>query len=114
MHARFALARQQGVTEELIAELPRYEDSVLLPPREKAALRFADILAGDHGQACGELFDTLRQHFTEPEILELGWRIVTFIGYGRFIHVLGLEIGQTCPLHTGESEAQQDAPTMAT
>ncbi len=113
MHARFALARQQGVTEELIAELPHFEDSVLLTPREKAAIRFADILAGDHRQASRELFDSLRQHFTEPEILELGWRIVTFIGYGRFIHVLGLEIGQTCSLHTGESEAQQDAPAVA-
>ena len=113
MHARFALARQQGVTEELIAELPQYEDSVLFTPREKSAIRFADILAGDHRQASRELFDTLRQHFTEPEILELGWRIVTFIGYGRFIHVLGLEIGQTCPLHAGESEAEPDAPAAA-
>ena len=101
------------MTEKLIAELPQYEDGVLLTQREKAAIRFADILAGDHGQASRELFDTLCQHFTEPEILELGWRIVTFIGYGRFIHVLGLEIGQICPLHTGESEAQQDAPAAA-
>ena len=110
MHARFALARQQGVTEEHIAELPHFEASVLLTPREKAAIRFADILAGDHRQASRELFDSLRQYFTEPEILELGWRIVTFIGYGRFIHVLGLEIGQICPPHTAESEAEQDAP----
>ncbi len=101
------------MTEELIAELPQYEDSVLFTPREKSAIRFADILAGDHRQASRELFDTLRQHFTEPEILELGWRIVTFIGYGRFIHVLGLEIGQTCPLHAGESETEQAAPAAA-
>jgi len=66
--------------------------------REKAAIHFAEVLAGDHRQASQELFDELREHFTEPEILDLGWRIVAFVGYGRFIHALGLEIGKTCPL----------------
>ena len=32
-----------------------------------------------------------------PEVFK-GWRIVTFVGYGRFIYALGLEIGKTCPL----------------
>ena len=92
------MARQQGLTEELIAEIPRYRDSELLTPREKAAIRYAKVLAGDHRQASPELFDELREHFSEPEIIDLGWRIVTFVGYGRFIHALGLEIGKTCPL----------------
>jgi len=92
------LARQQGLTEELIAEIPHYQDSILLTPREKAAIRYAEVLAGDHRQASQELFDELREHFTEPEIIDLGWRIVTFVGYGRFIHTLGLEIGKACPL----------------
>jgi alkylhydroperoxidase family enzyme len=92
------LARQQGLTEELIAEIPRYQDSAMFTSREKAAIHFAEVLAGDHRQASQELFDELREHFTEPEILDLGWRIVTFVGYGRFIHALGLEIGKTCPL----------------
>jgi len=92
------LARQQGLTEELIAEIPGYQDSALFTPGEKAAIHFAETLAGDHRQASQELFDELREHFTEPEIIDLGWRIVTFVGYGRFIHALGLEIGKTCPL----------------
>jgi alkylhydroperoxidase family enzyme len=86
------------VTEELIAEIPRYQDSTLLTPREKAAIRYAEVLAGDHRLASEELFAELRQYFTESEIVDLGWRIVTFVGYGRFIHALGLEIGKTCPL----------------
>jgi len=113
MHARFALARQQGVTEELIAALPQYDTSELFTPREKAAIRFADILAGDHRQASPALFDALREHFTEPEILELGWRIVTFVGYGRLIHALGLEIGQTCPLHNAEAAPGQETQASA-
>ena len=92
------MARQQGLTEELIAELPHYRQSELLTPREKAAIRFADVLAGDHRQASQKLFDELRQYFTEPEIIDLGMRITAFIGYGRFIRALGLEIGNTCSL----------------
>lgn len=92
------MARQQGVTEALIAEIPRYRESALLTPREKAAIHYADVLAGDHRLASEELFAELRHSFTEAEIVDLGWRIVTFVGYGRFIHALGLEIGKTCPL----------------
>ena len=75
----------------------------MLSPREKAAIHFAEVLAGDHNSASDALFDELRQHFTEPEIVDLGWRIVTFVGYGRLIKVMGLDIGQTCPLpHTAQ------------
>jgi len=82
----------------LIAEVSKFEASTLLTPREKAAIRYADVLAGDHQSASDKLFDQLREHFTEAEIVDLGWRIVTFVGYGRFIHTLGLEIGQICPV----------------
>lgn len=82
----------------MIAELPRYRESQRLTAREKAAIRYAEVLAGDHRQAGDELFTELRAHFTEPEIVDLGWRIVTFIGYGRLIYALGREIGTTCPL----------------
>jgi len=83
----------------MIRELPRYRESKVLTAREKAAVRYAEVLAGDHKKgATPELFDELRQHFTEGEIMDLGWRIVTFVGYGRFIYTLGLEIGKTCPM----------------
>lgn len=89
----------------MIAELPRYRDSRLLTEREKAAVRYAEVLAGDHHAAGPELFDQLRKHFTEAEIVDLGWRIVTFVGYGRLIYALGLEIGKTCPL-PGHAESR--------
>lgn len=98
MHARLAGARQEGLTEADIAAIDDYQSSDLLTPAEKAAIHYAEILAGDHKSASTELFDELREHFTEGEIMDLGWRISTFVGYGRFIHVLGLEIGQTCPI----------------
>jgi alkylhydroperoxidase family enzyme len=66
------LARQQGLTEELIAEIPRYQTSALLTPREKAAIHYAEILASDHRLASEALFDELRQYFSEAEIIDLG------------------------------------------
>ena len=59
---------------------------------------YAEVLAGDHQSADEALFDELREHFSEAEIVDLGIRIMTFVGYGRLVRVLGLEIGGTCPL----------------
>src|SRR5260370_9926883 len=97
MGARFALARQQGLTEELVAELPNFESSRKLTCQEKAAVRFAEILAGDHRQPSQQTFDVLREHFTEGEIVGLGFRIVTSVGYDPLIPTLGLRIGSPCP-----------------
>ena len=98
MHARFAVARREGLTEEKISAIDNYWESTLFSECEKAAIRYADVMAGDHKSASAELFDELRRHFTESEIVELGMRISTFLGYGRLIHVLALETRKTCPL----------------
>ncbi len=56
------------------------------------------MLAGDLNGADDALFAELRVQFTDAEIIDLGIRIMTFVGYGRLVRVLGLEIGGTCPL----------------
>ncbi len=86
------------MTEEKIAEIPHYRASEKLSAREKAAIRYAEVLAGDHRSADRALFEELERHFTKAEIIDLGMRIMTFIGYGRLIYALGLELGGTCPL----------------
>jgi alkylhydroperoxidase family enzyme len=70
----------------------------LLNAREKAAIHYAEVLAGDLQGADEALFSELRAQFTEEEIVDLGIRIMTFVGYGRLVRVLGLEIGGVCPL----------------
>ena len=92
------MAKRQGLTEEQIAELPNFRESTILTPRDKAAVLYAEVLAGDHTQASPALFDELRLHFTEGEIIDLGFRITAFVGYGRLIRALGLEKGGVCPL----------------
>jgi alkylhydroperoxidase family enzyme len=98
IHARLAVARQEGLTEEKIAAIGDYADSKMFTQAEKSALQYAEAIAGDMSNVSDKLFDILREHFTESEIIDLGMRIQTFVGYGRLIRVLDLEVGKSCPL----------------
>jgi alkylhydroperoxidase family enzyme len=99
MKAVYASARDQGLTEEMIRALPQYADSPLFTPAEKAALRFADVMAGDHRSVSDELFAELRQYYSEAQIMALGWRMAIFVGYGRLVYATGLEsVGAPCPI----------------
>lgn len=88
------------MTEDLITALrndPQGDDR--FSEREQAAFRYVDILAGDHHQATDALYDDLRQHFTERQIITLGWRIAMFVGYGRLLATLGMDtVGEACAL----------------
>ena len=83
-------AVQQGMTEEMVASLARYEDADL-PRREKLAVRFAERMAVDHQNVDDEFFGELRSEFTDAEIFELGMITGMFIGYGRLLAMLDLE-----------------------
>jgi alkylhydroperoxidase family enzyme len=86
--------------------LPHFEDSDLFTPAEKAALKFATVMAGDHRSVCDALFDELREHFTEQQIMALGWRIAIFVGYGRLVYVTGLEsVGAPCEVSFGQNSS---------
>src|ERR1700726_4379493 len=94
----------------MVAALPTFEQRALFTPREKAAIKFAEVLAGDHLKTSDELFIRLREHFSESEILQLGWRIATSVGYGRHVFALGLpDVGKLCFLperHPGMRQAE--------
>jgi AhpD family alkylhydroperoxidase len=83
MAMRSAEALDDGMTEELVCELVRPEEAPDLTDRERAALAYADKLAVDHLGIDDGLFDRLRLHFTDEEIVELGLHTAIFIGLGR-------------------------------
>jgi len=98
MSTRYSRGRREGITEELVEALADYENGPF-SEREKAALRYADQMYLDHHahQRMDDLFEGLRQHFTEPEIIELTWAICEFIGLGKLIYVLGVPYGAEAP-----------------
>ncbi|MEQ8663588.1 MAG: hypothetical protein RLW62_22450 [Gammaproteobacteria bacterium] len=83
----------------MLAALPSYLDSELFTSAEKAALKFADMMSGNHLAVGDALIDELKQHYSEREIMALGWRIAIFVGYGRLVYATGLEsVGAPCPV----------------
>lgn len=83
MSVRYRPAVDDGLTEELVCALERPEESPDLSAAERSALRYADLMATDHLAIDDAVYDELRRHFTEGQIVELGVRCATAIGFGR-------------------------------
>ena len=84
MAVRYQSAIEGGVSKGLVCSLEKPEQAPDLTDAEKVALAYADIAATDHFSITQETYDTLRQHFSESEIVELAAFIAYFIGFGRF------------------------------
>jgi alkylhydroperoxidase family enzyme len=79
----------RGATEDVVAKLADYEHSDL-PERTKAALRLADRLTGADPTVDEAFCETLRSHFSDDEILDLGMTITFASGWQRFIEAFGI------------------------
>jgi GAF domain-containing protein len=90
------LAKQFGVSEEALAGLWDPETHPF-PPDQKAALRFADTMSRSAGQVPDELFEELRRHYTEPQIVEIATVVGLFNYFNRFNNALHMEITLTDP-----------------
>jgi alkylhydroperoxidase family enzyme len=86
------LAKREGLSEAAIDRIGDYEDAEF-PDRTKAALRFADRFAEDHRSIDDAFMAGLRGHFSDPELVELGLAVGTFVSLGRLIHVFDLHYG---------------------
>lgn len=100
MGVTYPSAREQGLTDELKHEIPHFRESSRFTPAEKAALRLADAMAGDHKNApYDEIFAELRKHYTEEQIVALGWKTGMWLGYGRLVHALDVpSVGESCAI----------------
>lgn len=83
MAVRYEEGVADGVTEALVCSLERPQEADDLTEAERAAIAYADLQATDHHAIGDETFDRLREHFTEPEIVELAMNVALFVGYGR-------------------------------
>jgi alkylhydroperoxidase family enzyme len=92
MTLRYAGARHAGLTEAKVAALDD-ESSDLLTPRERAAIRYAELLAVDHHKVDDRAWAELRAQLSEAEVIELTMHATLYIGLGRFNEVIGLDPG---------------------
>jgi NAD(P)-dependent dehydrogenase (short-subunit alcohol dehydrogenase family)/alkylhydroperoxidase family enzyme len=63
-------------------------DADRFTPRERLALRFAELFATDHSAIDDGLMADLGACFSKPEIIELGLFCASALGNGRLAHVL--------------------------
>ncbi|HLY57898.1 MAG TPA: carboxymuconolactone decarboxylase family protein [Stellaceae bacterium] len=83
MAIRYRDAHEAGVDEALVCSLELPAEAENLTPAEKAALAYADRFANDHLSIDDAVYDGLRRHFTEAEIVELGVWVAFCVGFGR-------------------------------
>lgn len=82
---RSNVAKADGLDEAMIAEMLDYKSSAKLSPREKAALRYAELFkSGDDAIDDDAVYAELQRHFSDEEIIELGLFCAEVDGVGKF------------------------------
>lgn len=91
---RSVLAQEQGTTESQVDEILDFERSERFDARERAALEWAMAIAWDPGLTADDLWDRLHEHFSEPELVELGHFIALTLGQQRFLKTVAIKHGE--------------------
>jgi alkylhydroperoxidase family enzyme len=83
MAIRYPDAVADGLSEGLVCSLEQPYESPDLTESEKAAIRYGELLATDHLAIDDGVYDDLRRHFSEEQIVELGTYAAFCVGFGR-------------------------------
>jgi alkylhydroperoxidase family enzyme len=83
MSIRYQSAIDDGLTEDAVCSLERPAQASDLTDPERSALRFADLFATNHLAIGDSVYDDLRRHFTEDQLVALGVHCALCVGLGR-------------------------------
>lgn len=83
MAIRYTDALDDGLTEDMVCSLESAPEAENLSDAEKAAIDYAEKFATNHLSIDDGVYDNLRKHFTEAQIVELGMTVAFFVGFGR-------------------------------
>ncbi len=79
-----------SIPEAKYSRLLHFEDSDEFSEREKAALTYTSAIIWNDTIADDALWQRLHAHFTDPELVELGFFIGLTLGQQRWIKTLGI------------------------
>lgn len=82
--------REMGLTEGKYDELLNFETSDSYDDRQKAALAYAEAIAW-HLDTDDAFWQRMHQHFTEPELVELGCFIGLTMGQQSWLRLLNID-----------------------
>ena len=82
-----------ALIEDQVTDLINFETSANYDDRQKAALAYAEAIVW-HLQTGDAFWDRLHRHFTEPELVELGYWIGFTFGGQRWLKTLSTRQGE--------------------
>jgi AhpD family alkylhydroperoxidase len=80
---RYQSAIDDGLDEDAVCSLERPAEAENLSDVERSALRFAELFAINHLSIDDAVYDSLREHFSEDQLVELGLHCAVALGIGR-------------------------------
>jgi len=80
----------------LYQNILNFRDSDLYTEAEKAAIEYAELFTTNHHAIDDGIFQRLRKHFNEGEIVELCILVARHFAFGRLTKVLVID--HVCPL----------------
>lgn len=80
---RYQSAIDDGLDEDAVCSLEMPAGAENLSAAEQSALRFAELFATNHLAIDDGVYDDLRRHFSEDELVELGLHCAIALGVGR-------------------------------
>ena len=84
------IARESGLTDDQLRDLVDWRASERLDDVDKLVLEYADAISGTPVDVADELFDGLRKHFDEEQLVELTAAIAWENWRARFNWAFGL------------------------
>jgi alkylhydroperoxidase family enzyme len=79
-----------SIPETKFARLLHFEDSDEFTEREKVALTYTSAIIWNAALADDAIWEQLHRHFTDPELVELGFFVGLTLGQQRWIKTLGI------------------------
>jgi alkylhydroperoxidase family enzyme len=92
MHGRHVARSGDPLLEESLARKAMHGefDDARFTERERAALRYADVMWHDHNAMPEDLWSELMRVFTPEEFMELGMAVANYKGMGQLFAMLGI------------------------
>lgn len=99
-------ARAAGETEQRVYALSAWRETPFFSPRERAGLAWTEAVTRIGGGVSDAQFEEARAHFTEKELVDLNWAVVTINAWNRIAVSFRAPVGTYKPHLRAELEAQ--------
>ena len=102
-----------GLVEGQYDDLMNFERSEIYDDRQKAALAYAEAITW-HLDADDDFWDRMYQHFTEPELVELGCFVGLTMGQQSWLRLLNIDHHEVMPgTEAAMAPGFEDADSLA-